>query len=158
MSLDYAFFDYRDEHYSALFRLWLIIDKLNKNRNEKLQLSLYKAQQIDQIIKHPALFKKTSELLSGSNQSRHIGEALYSLSSNQGFGAEKKEFMGKIMQLVRSEIIELIKEGDQWLLKCLVPPPPSQCDSHVHIESQIIAIKGIVSKSESIVDSLILGA
>lgn len=156
MSIDYVFFDYREEHYAALLRAWLIAEKLSKNRNGKLQLTVYKAQQIDHILKNPKLFRKACDFLSGSNPNRNICEALYSLNIT-GKAFDKKEFLIKTMQLSQAGIVEIIKEDDQSLIRCLIPPPTSQLESQIHLESQIIAIKGLIQKSESVVDKIIMG-
>lgn len=157
MSIDYTFFDLREERYSALYRAWLIADKLSENRKGKLQLSIYKAQQIDYIIKNPPLFKKACQFLSGPHSALNISEALYSSEINKSSTFNKKNFLIKIMQLSDAGIIQLNKENGQHLIKCLVRTPPSELATQLHLESQIIAIKGLVQKTESLINKIILG-
>ncbi|MNY50791.1 hypothetical protein D3C86_1863260 [compost metagenome] len=61
------------------------------------------------------------------------------------------------MQLSQAGIVEIVKEEGQSLIRCLIPPPTSQLESHIHLESQILAIKGLTQKSESVVDKIIMG-
>lgn len=157
MSIDYVFFDFRDEHYSALFRAWLIAHKLSANRNGKLQLSTYKAQQLDYIIKSPKAFKKACHFLSGSTSSQNIPDTLYSTDNILDKQFTKKDFLTKLLQLCSLGILELVKEDTQTLIRCLITPPRSSTEHHLHLESQILSIKGLVTKSEAIVDQLILG-
>lgn len=158
MSIDYAFFDFREEHFSALFRAWLISHLLSANRNGKLQLSTQKAQQIDLIIKSPGIFKKACHFLSGVQASQNIPDTLYSSTSSAlEKPLAKKEFSTRIFQLCNIGILELVKEDTQILIKCLVAPPQASTESQTHLESQILSIKGLVTKSESVVEQLILG-
>ncbi|MBH3391072.1 hypothetical protein I5S62_18365 [Pseudomonas putida] len=158
MSIDYVFFDFRDEHFSALYRAWLISHKLSANRNGKLQLSTYKAQQLDYIIKNPRAFKRACHFLSGAISSQNIPDTLYNIDGIFSKQFAKKDFLTKLLQLCRMGILELVKEDTQTLVKCLIPPPPSSTEFQSHLESQILSIKGLVTKSEPVVDQLILGA
>lgn len=157
MSIDYVFFDFRDEHYSALFRAWLIAHKLSANRNGKLQLSTYKAQQLDYIIKSPRAFKRACHFLSGSISSQNIPDTLYNIDNVLDKPFAKKDFLSKLLQLCSMGILELVREDTQTLVRCLIPPPQSSAEYHLHLESQILSIKGLVAKSEPVVDQLILG-
>ncbi|MGE4405332.1 hypothetical protein [Pseudomonas sp.] len=157
MSIDYVFFDFRDEHFSALFRAWLISHKLSANRNGKLQLSTYKAQQLDYIIKNPKAFKRACHFLSGSTASQNIPETLYNIDNIPDKPFAKKDFLIKLLQLCNMGILELVKEDAQTLVKCLIPPPPSSTEYQTHLESQILSIKGLLTKSEPVVEHLILG-
>ncbi|WP_298187585.1 hypothetical protein [uncultured Pseudomonas sp.] len=157
MSIDYAFFDFREEHYSALYRAWLIIYKLSENRNKKLQLSIYKAQQIDHIVKSPKLFKNACQFLSGPHSANDIPESLYNSEVKSTGAFDKKEFLTKVMLLSEAGIVELIRDDEHFLIKCLTPPPTSELPTQVQLESQIVAIKGLINKSESVLNKIILG-
>ena len=157
MSIDYTFFDLREEHYSALYRAWLIAHILSANRNGKLQLSIYKAQQIDYIVKNPQLFRRACQFLSGPQSALSISEALYSSEINKSQTFDKHNFLAKAMQLCGEGVIELVKENGFFFVKCLISPPAPEISAQIHLESQIVAIKGLAQKTELVVNKIILG-
>lgn len=157
MIIDYTFFDLREERYSALYRAWLVTHLLSANRNGKLQLSIYKAQQIDYILKTPQLFKRACQFLSGAQSAVNVSEALYSFEINKSQTFDKQDFLGKLMQLCSGGVVEIVKEDGVFFVKCLMVPPASELSAQIHLESQIVAIKGLAQKTELVVNKIILG-
>ncbi|TDK53840.1 hypothetical protein [Pseudomonas moraviensis] len=157
MSIDYTFFDLREERYSALYRVWLIAHILSANRNGKLQLSIYKAQQIDYIVKNPQLFKRACQFLSGAQSAVNISEALYNSEINKSKTFDKQDFLAKVMQLCSGGVIEIAKEDGVFFIKCLMSPPAPEISAQIHLESQIVAVKGLVQRAELVLNKIILG-
>jgi hypothetical protein len=157
MSIDYTFFDLREEHYSALYRTWLIAHILSQNRNGKLQLSIYKAQQVDYIIKNPQLFRRACQFLSGPQSAMNVSEALYSFEINKSQTFDKQVFLAKVLRLQAERVVDLVKLEGAFFIKCIVSPPSPEMSAQIHLESQIVAIKGLAQKSELIVNKIILG-
>lgn len=158
MSIDYMFFDFRDEHYTCLLRIWAIADKLDRNSKERHVLSLNKAQLIDLIIKNPSLFRSTCEFLSGQGTARVVDDILYSTHVDRSHRERQKDFLSKVLLLEAKGIVKLFREEDDYYLKCLQPLPISDDESLTHLKSQLIAIKKILSKSDAIIEKIILGA
>ena len=157
MSIDYTFFDFREEHYSALYRTWLIAHILSANRNGKLQLSIYKAQQIDYIVKNPQLFRRACQFLSGPQSAINISEALYSSEVSKSQTFDKQNFLAKVLHLCGEGVIELVKEDGTFFVRCLISPPAPVISAQIHLESQIVAVKGLAQKTELFVNKIILG-
>lgn len=158
MSIDYMFFDFRDEHYTCLFRIWAIAETLHTNSKGRHVLTLNKAQLIDLIIKNPSLFRTTCEFLSGKGTARVVGDVLYNTNIDRSHRESQKDFLTKVLRLEAEGIIELSREEDGYYLKCLKPLPVSDDESLTHLKSQLVAIKNVLSKSDAIIEKMILGA
>jgi hypothetical protein len=158
MSIDYMFFDFREEHYTSIFRIWVITEALGYNSKGRSVLTLNKAQLIDLIVKNPSLFRRTCEFLSGKGTARTVGDVLYSTHIERSHRARQKDFLTKVLLLQAKGAIEFVREEDNYYLRCLQPLPVSDDESLAHLKSQLIAIKSVLSKSDAIIEKMILGA
>lgn len=157
MSIDYMFFDFREEHHTSIFRIWAIAEAMDRNTKGKNILTLSKAQLIDLIVKNPSLFRRTCELVSGKGTAKSIGDILYSTHVDRSHRARQKDFLTKVLILQAAGAIELVRDQTEYFLKCVQPLPVSDHESVVHLKSQLIAIKSVLGKSDAVIEKMILG-
>lgn len=158
MSIDYMFFDYREEQYTSVFRIWAIAETLDRNSKGRNVLTLNKALLIDFIVKNPSLFRRTCEFLSGKGTARMVGDVLYSTHVDKSHRTRQKDFLAKILLLQKDGVVNFFREEEDYYLQCLQPLPISENESLIHLKSQLVAIKGILSKSDAVIEKMILGA
>jgi hypothetical protein len=158
MSIDYMFFDFREEQYTSMFRIWAIAEVLACNSKGRSVLTLNKAQLVDLIVKNPSLFRRACEFLSGKGTARTVGDVLYSTHVDRSHRVRQKDFLTKVLFLQEDGVVELVRKEEDYYLRCIQPLPVSDDESLVHLKSQLLAIKSILGKSDAIIEKMILGA
>jgi hypothetical protein len=149
------FFDFREERHAGLFRAWILISLLDKNKNNDCVLTIEKAAIIDFILKNPSLLSKAQTYL--GKHSSSVGDILYNTNLQHGNAYKHKSFLATTLLLEHMGLVSLQKTGIEYFVRCETTPPDITDELYLELKSQILAIKGLVPKSISILTKHILG-
>ncbi|WP_397444126.1 hypothetical protein [Pseudomonas chlororaphis] len=149
--------DFREEYHTTLYRTWMLIDKLGKNKKGDPILSLDKASILDLIIKNPSLLKKARNYIGTPDTPNEIGDILYNTNLAQSHKTRKRSFLTTALLLSEMGLIELKKINSEYFVSCIISPSEPDNDLINQLTEQILSIKGLVSKSASVITNNILG-
>lgn len=112
------FIDFREEMYVSLFRRWLIVDQLGKNKNGDYILNIQKGALFDYLLKNPKDMHSFLVSFNRLNENSPYSDILYSNDAEYGSYQDVTEFLQSMLILKAEGYVDIIVSGSE----CFVTP------------------------------------
>lgn len=112
------FTDFREEMYVSLFRRWLIVDQLGKNKNGDCILNIQKGALFDYLLKNPKDMHSFLVSFNRLNENSPYSDILYSNDAEYGSYQDVTEFLQSMLMLKAEGYVDIIVSGSE----CFVAP------------------------------------
>ncbi|WP_460091596.1 hypothetical protein [Pseudomonas sp. S2_E02] len=99
--------DFRGEVYVSMFRRWLIVDQLGRNRNGDFVLDIQKAALFDFLLKNPKDMHAFLVSFKRLNENSPYADILYDNDAEYGAFSDVKEFLESMLTLEVEGYVEL---------------------------------------------------
>lgn len=105
--------DMRSEMYVSLFRRWLIVEQLGRNRNYESILTIQKGALFDYLLKNPKDMHSFLVSFNRLNENTPYADVLYSNDAEYGSYQDVTEFLQSMLALEAEGYVEIIVVGSE---------------------------------------------
>jgi len=105
--------DMRSEMYVSLFRRWLIVEQLGRNRNDESILTIQKGALFDYLLKNPKDMHSFLVSFNRLNENTPYADVLYSNDAEYGSYQDVTEFLQSMLALEAEGYVEIIVVGSE---------------------------------------------
>lgn len=141
------FIDFREETYVALYRRWLIVDILGRDKKDNFVLTMQKGALFDYLLKNPKDMHSFLVSFERLHENSPYEDILYKNDAEFGSYQDVSEFLQSMLLLEAEGYIEIKNIGLDFFIaskKLLVEIKTTQVDSW---KTSLSLLKPLVGKS-----------
>ncbi|HHQ4926706.1 hypothetical protein GNZ06_04225 [Aeromonas jandaei] len=144
------FIDFREEMYVALYRRWLVVDLLGKDKNGNDVLTIQKGALFDYLLKNPKDMHSFLVSFQRLHENSPYEDILYKNDAEFGAYQDVSEFLQSMLLLESSGYIEINKIGVEFYLISKTSLADINTTQVENWKSSLSLLKPLVGKSLNI--------
>ncbi|MNJ53168.1 hypothetical protein D3C77_485480 [compost metagenome] len=111
-----GFIDFREDMYVSLFRRWLVVEQLGRNKKGEFVLTMQKGALFDYLLKNPKDMHSFLVSFNRLNENSPYEDVLYSNDAEFGSYQDVTEFLQSMLVLEAEGYVEIKVAGSDCLV------------------------------------------